>query len=154
MQAHPKADLSVPALAERMAMSPRNFSRLFHRETELTPAQFAEQVRADAARCKLEQTFLPISPSPRNAGSLIPSACGARFNAFSTPAQPITGHDFDQPSEPNSTIVRAAKPPPEQGARRKRPCDNQSARCTSLFAASSLSSQNGAVTTFPRLRRS
>ena len=116
MQAHPKADLSVPALAERMAMSPRNFSRLFHSETGLTSAQFAEQVRADAARCKLEQTTRRSRSSPRNAGSLIPSACGVRFNAFSTLAAcPITGDDFDQPSELNSTIVRVAKPPPNRG---------------------------------------
>ena len=58
--AHPEADLSVPALADRMAMSPRSFSRLFHSETGETPAQFAEKVRAEAARCKLEQTIVPI----------------------------------------------------------------------------------------------
>ena len=33
MLAHPEAEFSVPALADRMAMSPRNFSRLFHSET-------------------------------------------------------------------------------------------------------------------------
>ena len=60
MLGHPGSDLSVPALADRMAMSPRNFSRLFHSETGETPAQFAERARADAARCKLEQTVLPI----------------------------------------------------------------------------------------------
>jgi transcriptional regulator GlxA family with amidase domain len=60
MLGHPGGDLSVPALADRMAMSPRNFSRLFHSETGETPAQFAERARADAARCKLEQTVLPI----------------------------------------------------------------------------------------------
>ena len=60
MVAHPNADLSVLVLAERMAMSPRNFSRLFHSETGQTPAQFAEWVRADAARGKLEQTVMPI----------------------------------------------------------------------------------------------
>ena len=60
MLGHPGSDLSVPALADRMAMSPRNFSRLFRTETGETPAQFAERARADAARCKLEQTVLPI----------------------------------------------------------------------------------------------
>lgn len=57
---HPADDLSVPALAARLGMSPRNFARLFHSETGDTPAQFAERARADAARCKLEQTGLPI----------------------------------------------------------------------------------------------
>ena len=53
---HPGEDLSVPPLADRMGMSPRNFARLFHSETGDTPALFAERARADAARCKLEQT--------------------------------------------------------------------------------------------------
>lgn len=57
---HPAADLGVPALADRLAMSPRNFSRLFRSETGQTPANFVERARADAARCKLEQTLLPI----------------------------------------------------------------------------------------------
>lgn len=60
MLAHPDADLSISALADRMAMSARNFSRLFRSETGQTPADFAERVRADAARHKLEQTNSPI----------------------------------------------------------------------------------------------
>jgi transcriptional regulator GlxA family with amidase domain len=68
MLANPKADFSVPSLAERLAMSPRNFSRLFHSETGLTPSQFAEQARADAARCKLEQTVLPIEAIAEECG--------------------------------------------------------------------------------------
>ena len=68
MLAHPEADLSVPALADRMAMSPRNFSRLFHSETGLTPAQFAERSRADAARYKLEQTFSPVETIAEECG--------------------------------------------------------------------------------------
>lgn len=35
---NPADDLSVPALANRMAMSPRNFARLFRSETGATPA--------------------------------------------------------------------------------------------------------------------
>jgi transcriptional regulator GlxA family with amidase domain len=58
--AHPDADLGVPALANRMAMSERNFSRLFRSETGHTPAEFAERVRADAARYKLEQSCTSI----------------------------------------------------------------------------------------------
>ena len=34
MLSHPETDLSVTALADRMAMSSRNFSRLFHSETD------------------------------------------------------------------------------------------------------------------------
>ena len=68
MLAHPEADLSVTALADRMAMSPRNFSRLFHSETGLTPAEFAERARADAARYKLEQTLLPVETIAEECG--------------------------------------------------------------------------------------
>lgn len=56
--AHPGEDLDVDSLAERVGMSSRNFARLFHAETGLTPAKFVEQARVEAARCKLEQTEL------------------------------------------------------------------------------------------------
>jgi len=79
MQAHPKADFSVPTLANRMAMSPRNFSRLFHSETGLTPAQFAEQVRADAARCMLEQTLSPVETIAEECGFADPERMRRTF---------------------------------------------------------------------------
>src|ERR1700732_3011687 len=66
--ANPGDDLSVPAFADRMAMSPRNFSRLFRGETEETPAQFTERARADAARCKLEQTVVPVETIAEECG--------------------------------------------------------------------------------------
>ncbi len=68
IMAHPEADLSVPALADRMGMSERNFSRVFRGGMGETPAQFAEKVRAEAARCKLEQTHLPIETIAKDCG--------------------------------------------------------------------------------------
>ena len=68
MLAHPEADLSVPALADRMGMSVRNFSRLFQSEVGETPAHFAERARAEAARCKLEQTALSVETIARKSG--------------------------------------------------------------------------------------
>ena len=53
---HPDADLSVDALARRVAMSPRNFFRVFVRELGLTPGRFVERVRVEAARRLLEET--------------------------------------------------------------------------------------------------
>lgn len=50
------ADLTVEKLAERVAMSPRNFTRVFTRETGITPARYVEEVRLNAARQRLEQT--------------------------------------------------------------------------------------------------
>lgn len=48
-------DLSVEKLAERVLMSPRNFTRVFTRETGTPPARYVEEVRLDAARQRLEQ---------------------------------------------------------------------------------------------------
>jgi len=48
-------ELSVEKLAERVAMSPRNFTRVFARETGVPPARYVEEVRLDAARQRLEQ---------------------------------------------------------------------------------------------------
>jgi transcriptional regulator GlxA family with amidase domain len=52
---HPDADLGVEALAERVAMSPRNFSRVFHRELGSGPGHYVERVRVEAARRYLEE---------------------------------------------------------------------------------------------------
>jgi transcriptional regulator GlxA family with amidase domain len=53
---HPEADLGVEALAKRMAMSPRNFARIFTRELAATPARYVERARVEAARRWLEDS--------------------------------------------------------------------------------------------------
>jgi transcriptional regulator GlxA family with amidase domain len=53
---HLGADLSVEALARRAAMSPRNFARVFTREVGVTPGQFVENLRVEAARRRLEES--------------------------------------------------------------------------------------------------
>ncbi|MGK9235977.1 GlxA family transcriptional regulator [Inquilinus limosus] len=68
MLTHPDADLSMPALAKRAAMSPRNFARAFRREIGTTPAAYVERLRVEAARRRLEETDLP--------GETIARACG------------------------------------------------------------------------------
>jgi transcriptional regulator GlxA family with amidase domain len=50
------ADLSVSALARRVAMSPRHFARVFTREVGMTPGQFVEKMRVEAARRRLEES--------------------------------------------------------------------------------------------------
>ncbi|UJX41302.1 GlxA family transcriptional regulator [Desulfovibrio sp. JY] len=47
-------DLTVEALASRVAMSPRNFARAFVREFGITPARYVERLRLEAARQRLE----------------------------------------------------------------------------------------------------
>jgi transcriptional regulator GlxA family with amidase domain len=54
------ADLSVPALAERVVMSPRNFARTFRRQTGMTPAAYVESVRVEQARIGLESSDAPV----------------------------------------------------------------------------------------------
>lgn len=66
--ANPAADLHVDRLAERMAMSPRNFARTFLTETGVTPAKFVEMARIDAARQFLENTELSIETVANQSG--------------------------------------------------------------------------------------
>jgi transcriptional regulator GlxA family with amidase domain len=54
------AALTLPVLAEKAAMSTRNFSRLFKKETGGTPAGFVETCRVEAARRLLEDSDTPL----------------------------------------------------------------------------------------------
>jgi transcriptional regulator GlxA family with amidase domain len=53
---HLSHDLSLESLAGRVAMSVRNFTRVFQGETGTTPAEFVEMARVDAARRLLEES--------------------------------------------------------------------------------------------------
>jgi transcriptional regulator GlxA family with amidase domain len=53
-------DLRVETLAERAAMSPRNFARFFRREVGMTPAAFVEELRIERARQLLEDSADPV----------------------------------------------------------------------------------------------
>ena len=53
-------DLRVEALADRAAMSPRNFARFFRRETGMTPAAYVEELRVERARQLLEESADPV----------------------------------------------------------------------------------------------
>jgi transcriptional regulator GlxA family with amidase domain len=59
---------TVPLLAERVAMSPRNFARVFTKEMKTTPAKFVERLRVEAARRRLEESH--------NSMELIAGECG------------------------------------------------------------------------------
>jgi transcriptional regulator GlxA family with amidase domain len=52
--------LTVEQLADKAMMSPRNFARVFLRETGITPAKYIEKVRVETARRRLEETRLTI----------------------------------------------------------------------------------------------
>src|SRR5262249_38723720 len=65
---HPAADCSVGALARRVAMSPRNFARVFAREVGTTPARFVDTTRVEAARRRLEETHDGVDAVAARAG--------------------------------------------------------------------------------------
>ncbi len=56
IEANPTEDLSVPALARRVGMSERHFSRVFSNQTGLSPGRYVERSRAETARRLLEVT--------------------------------------------------------------------------------------------------
>lgn len=53
---HLSLDLTLKALAGRAAMGVRHFTRVFQRETGITPGDFVEIARVDAARHMLEES--------------------------------------------------------------------------------------------------
>ncbi|MGH9112268.1 MAG: GlxA family transcriptional regulator [Acidimicrobiales bacterium] len=65
---HPEADLSVPALAARAAMSVRTFARVFRAEVGTTPAAYVQLARIEAARRLLETTRRTVDDIARACG--------------------------------------------------------------------------------------
>ncbi|MFT8210008.1 MAG: GlxA family transcriptional regulator [Symbiopectobacterium sp.] len=62
------ADLCVEALAEKVAMSPRNFTRIFTRETGVSPARYVSEARLAAAWQHLEKTSDTLDRIAANTG--------------------------------------------------------------------------------------
>jgi transcriptional regulator GlxA family with amidase domain len=65
---HLDGDLRVAALAKRIAMSERNFLRVFRAETGRTPAEFVSSIRLQAARRLLEESDLPVKVAAQRCG--------------------------------------------------------------------------------------
>ncbi|MEQ9505704.1 MAG: GlxA family transcriptional regulator [Hyphomonas sp.] len=63
-----QADISVELLADRAAMSARNFARVFRAETGTTPARFVEKLRLEAARQSVETTGLSLQKIAEQTG--------------------------------------------------------------------------------------
>jgi transcriptional regulator GlxA family with amidase domain len=60
--------LDVVRIAGHLNMSPRNFTRVFHKETGLSPAKFIEKLRVETARKYLEDTDMPLSDIAEKCG--------------------------------------------------------------------------------------
>jgi transcriptional regulator GlxA family with amidase domain len=65
---HLDEDLSVPALAVRAYMSPRNFARAFKREVGMTPGAYVEALRVERARALLETAGENVEQVARRCG--------------------------------------------------------------------------------------
>jgi transcriptional regulator GlxA family with amidase domain len=68
MADHLDENLSVAALAGRLAMSPRHFARVFRDEIGVTPARYVERQRVELARRLLETTDRSVEAIARDAG--------------------------------------------------------------------------------------
>ncbi|WP_395104131.1 GlxA family transcriptional regulator [Actinomadura sp. SCN-SB] len=64
----PGADLSVPALARRCAMSVRTFGRVFRRQTGTTPGAFVRASRVEAARRLIQTSDATFEEIARTCG--------------------------------------------------------------------------------------
>jgi transcriptional regulator GlxA family with amidase domain len=73
------ADQSVHALAEKMHLSERQFTRVFKAATGTTPAAHVEAVRLEAACRLLETTELPIAHVARASGFGVPETLHRAF---------------------------------------------------------------------------
>jgi transcriptional regulator GlxA family with amidase domain len=76
---HPDGDHSVDRLAERVAMSPRHFARVFRAEVGCTPAVYVERTRVEIARRLLETTSLSVDEIARASGFGTPETLRRAF---------------------------------------------------------------------------
>jgi transcriptional regulator GlxA family with amidase domain len=82
--------LPVERLAERAAMSPRNFTRAFAAETGMTPARAVEHLRLEAARATVEAGHVPIDSIAAMTGFGDPERMRRAFiRAFGQPPQAL-----------------------------------------------------------------
>ena len=82
--------LNVEQLADRAAMSPRNFARLFTQETGTTPAKAIERLRVEAARALLDSQPLQVEDVALETGFGDPERMRRAFvRAFGQPPQAL-----------------------------------------------------------------
>ena len=107
-------DLSVETLAARLGMSARNFSRLFKRQTDMTPGDYVEAARVEAARRMLEESDTPLKKIAGMCGFADQGGLRRAFMRliFVTPGE---YRQRFRPSEP--TVVPFTRTPAQGGTR-------------------------------------
>lgn len=89
-RANLRAPLTVEDLADRVAMSPRNFARAFAAETGVTPAKAIERLRLEAARTAVEGSACGIDMIARDTGFCDPERMRRAFvRAYGHPPQAL-----------------------------------------------------------------
>lgn len=102
-------DLSVRSLAQVAAMSERNFARVFLREVGVTPGDFVERARIDAARALLEGHGAPLKTVAHRCGF----GSAARMRAAFVKHLGLSARQYRQHfgaysgTEPDEVIVEA-----------------------------------------------
>ncbi len=90
MRAHLAEPLTIERLADRAAMSPRNFARAFTAETGTTPAKAVERLRLEAARTAVETSHAPLEEIAEVAGFGDPGRMRRAFlRTFGQPPQAL-----------------------------------------------------------------
>ncbi|WP_139232774.1 GlxA family transcriptional regulator [Duganella sp. CF458] len=79
MEANLADDISVTMMADKMAMSPRNFARRFKQAMNVTPATHLQMLRVDAARRLLSESSLSAARIAKRCGFASTSAMRADF---------------------------------------------------------------------------
>ncbi len=89
-RAHLDRPLTVDDLADRAAMSPRNFARAFAAQLGVTPAKAVERLRLEAARIATEESPRPFDAIARDTGFGDPERMRRAFvRAFGHPPQAL-----------------------------------------------------------------
>lgn len=65
---HLHEPLDIVRIADHVNMSPRNFTRVFHKQTGMPPAKYVEKLRVEAARKYLEDTDISLEQIARECG--------------------------------------------------------------------------------------
>ena len=89
ISADPSGLQNIPQLAERVMMSERTFSRVFQKETGVSPAAFVELARVNRAKALLETSDWPLARVADRAGFGSVEALHRAFNkrVFVTPGE-------------------------------------------------------------------
>ncbi|MGW4240705.1 GlxA family transcriptional regulator [Streptomyces sp. NPDC004749] len=77
--AHLASDLTVPALARRAGLSPRQFARAFVEQVGVTPGRYVDLIRLEAARRMLTDTRDGVAGVARRCGYGSPEAMRRAF---------------------------------------------------------------------------